>query len=85
MNLITSEQLQCVGALNWLGRRCGKLFGAICGNVYPQIYVWLIWDWKQDSAAEVRRHYTVSKIAITFNYLAGCTNQNGEPEGPVST
>lgn len=40
---------------------------------------------RQHSAhsTEVWCDYTVSKIAIAFNHLAGCTNQNGEVEGPV--
>lgn len=67
-DIAIQRMLLCLSLCNICVKRVRGRQGTQCGS----------------TGAEVWCDYTVSKIAITFNYLAGCTNQNGRPEGPVA-
>ena len=80
------EELEGAVALNWFGRRCGKILETFLSWLLEEnekiryLFMEHIGDeslrarqWSS-CGTEVWCDYTVSKIAITFNYLAGCTN-----------
>lgn len=75
-----------VVALNWFGRRCDEIFGELSEDDKVRLPKC---PWQRvrgrSCSPEVWCDFTVSKIAITFNYLPGCTNQNGRPEGQSVT